>query len=69
MAIDTVVTRRAALGRSVVMLPPADSTIDKDDRAMLLRLFLSYTVVAVVTPAARIYAIAQSLRIYAVRHP
>lgn len=69
MAIDTAVKRRAALGRSVVMLPPADSTIDQNDRAMLLRLFLPYTPISIVTPGARIYAIAQRLRIYAVRHP
>ena len=68
MAIDTALKRRAALGRSVLMLPPADGTIDKDDRAILLRLFLPYAVVAVVTPAARIYAIERQQRVYAVRH-
>lgn len=44
MAIDTALKRRAALGRSVLMLPPANGTIDKDDRAILTGLYLLYVV-------------------------
>jgi hypothetical protein len=49
------------------MLPPADGTIGKDDRAIFLGLYLPYTPVSIVTPAARIYAIARQSRVYPVR--
>jgi hypothetical protein len=65
--MDTVLKRRAALGRSVVMLPSTDGTIGKDDRAIFLGLYLPYTPVSIVTPAARIYAIARQSRVYPVR--
>lgn len=69
MAIDTATKRRAALGRSVLVLPPADGSIDKDDRAILLRLYLPYasTFPSVVTPFARIYPINQSVRVVSIQ--
>lgn len=66
MAIDTAVKRRAALGRSVAMLPAPTGTIDTNVRAILTRLYLLYVPVSIVTPASRIYAIARTLRIYAI---
>jgi hypothetical protein len=48
------------------MLPPADGTIGKDDRAIFLGLYLPYTPVSIVTPAARIYAIFRQLRVLAI---
>lgn len=47
MAIDTALKRRATLGRSLLMLPTANGAIDKDDRAILLGLYLPYIVVIV----------------------
>jgi hypothetical protein len=69
MAIDTALKRRAALGRSVLMLPPANSAIDKDDRAILLGLYLFYTSTfqAVATPLLRVFAIARSVSVFAIR--
>jgi len=40
MALDTAIKRKAALGLSTIMLPSAASTIDRDSRSILLRLFL-----------------------------
>ena len=47
MAIDTALKRQAALGRSVLMLSQADGTIDKDDRAILLGLYLPYIAIII----------------------
>jgi len=54
MAIDTALKRRAALGRSVLLLPPATGSIDKDDRALLLGLYLPYVVIVL----ARFFVVA-----------
>lgn len=47
MAIDTATKRRAALGRSTVMLPAPTGTIGADQRAILLRLYILFAVVSV----------------------
>lgn len=66
MAIDTATKRRAALGRSAVLLPVPTGTIGVDQRAILVRLYVLYAVSAVVTPLQRIYAIMRESRVFSV---
>jgi hypothetical protein len=66
MAIDTATKRRAALGRSTVMLPAPTGVIGTDQRAILLRLYLLYVVATIATPLQRIYAIARELRVLSI---
>lgn len=64
MAIDTAAKRRSALGVTVTILPSADSTVDSTDRAILLRAYIPFAVLDVVTPLRRVYAILRDLRVY-----